>query len=160
MAITSVGISSFGFDKIFFSPVGMTTINHLCFLELNRSISARRLCSIVTSAGLSASVRRESLRRFSSAIQLLTVLTISRSLCRSVFAERSTGKVFDLLFLPRFRTLTPEFITSSRSYSRSLNQPERLCNPPATPFVRIRRLSLWLVAQIWKGHASERDRAL
>ena len=107
----------------------------------------------------SASVRRESLRRSSSAIQLLIVLTISRSLCRSVFSERSTGKVFDLLFLLRFRTLTPEFITSSRFYSMSLNQPERLCNISATPFVRIRRLSLWLVAQIWKGHASERNRA-
>src|SRR5207237_5290730 len=71
----------------------------------------------------SASVRRESLRRSSSAIQLLTVLTISRSLCRSVFSERSTGKVFDLLFLPCFRTVTPEFITSSRFYSMSLNQP-------------------------------------
>src|SRR5260370_6898566 len=61
----------------------------------------------------SAPVRRESLRRSSSAIQLLTVLTISRLLCRSVFSEGSTGKLFELSPLPRFRTLTPEVITSS-----------------------------------------------
>jgi len=83
----------------------------------------------------SASVRRDRRRKSSSAIQLLTVPTISRLLCRSVFSGGSAGKLFNLSFLPRFRTLTPEFITSSHLSTECFpTSTKKLRNLPATPF--------------------------